>query len=205
MIDRKKKLKYVQLLLLIISFIIIYFAYYNKNESDKNNIISKQIENNLKNPKKEDVANEDTFFDIEYAGLDLNGNRYLLKSEEAIVDKTKPELIHMKAVKANFYFKDSTTLYIESDKGLYNNKTFDMKFEKNVKANYLDSELFAENADYSNSKGNVNIYKNVKINDVSGNLVADKLLFDIASQKLDITSLNENKINANINLNEKKF
>ena len=35
-----------------------------------------------------------------------------------------------------FYFKDDTILNIKSDNGIYNNKTLDMIFEKNVKADY---------------------------------------------------------------------
>ena len=145
------------------------------------------------------------FFDIEYSGFDLQGNRYLLRSKEAYVDDTRVEIIHMKNVDAKFYFKDNTTLFIIADSGIYNNKTLDMKFEKNVEANYLDSELFAEKAEYSNSKSFLSIYQNVRINDIAGNLIADKLLFDITSQKLDITSFNNGRINANINLNEKRF
>ena len=80
-----------------------------------------------------------------------------------------------------------------------------MKFTKNVKAKYLDSELFAEKADYSNSKNYLSIYENVRINDIQGNLIADKLLFDITKQKLDITSFNDGKINANVRLDEKRF
>ena len=71
-----------------------------------------------------------------------------------------------------------------------------MKFEDNVKANYQDSELFAEKANYSNSESYLSIYENVRINDIKGNLIADKLLFDITKQKLDITSFNDGKINA---------
>ena len=36
--------------------------------------------------------------------------------------------------------------------GIYNNKNLDMKFEKNVKGKLLESDLFAEKAEYSNSK-----------------------------------------------------
>ena len=89
--------------------------------------------------------------------------------------------------------------------GIYNNKTLDMKFEQNVKANYLRSELFAEKAEYSNSESFLSIYENVGINDIKGNLIADKLLFDITKQKLNITSFNNGKINANVKLNEKRF
>ena len=111
----------------------------------------------------------------------------------------------MKIVEAIFYFKDNTVLYISSENGVYNNKTLDMKFEKNVKAKYEDSELFAGKAEYSNSQSYLSIYENVRINDMRGNLIADKLLFDIKKQKLDITSFNKGKINANVKLDEKRF
>ena len=88
----------------------------------------------------------------------------------------------MKIVNAIFYFKDNTTLYVWADNGIYNNQTFDMEFENNVKANYQDSVLFSGKAEYSNSKSFLSIYDNVRINDKSGNLIADKLYFDITKE-----------------------
>ena len=52
----------------------------------------------------------------------------------------------------------NTVLYIWSDEGIYNNKNFDMKFSMNVRAEYMDSKLFAEKADYSNSENYLSIY-----------------------------------------------
>ena len=75
-----------------------------------------------------------------------------------------------------------------------------MLFKKNVKANYEESKLFAEKAEYSNSKSFLTISENVKIKDIRGTMIADKLLFDIKKQTLNIASFNDNKINANINL-----
>ena len=85
-------------------------------------------------------------------------NRYILKSKEAYLDEISPEIIYMSSVEAIFYFKDDTTLRIWSKKGIYNNKTLDMKFIDNVKAKYLNSNLFAERADYSNSERYLSIY-----------------------------------------------
>ena len=152
-----------------------------------------------------DEDDKDLFFNIEYTGLDLRGNRYLLKSEKARLDEFKPEIVYMETVHAIFYFKDNTILYIWSDEGIYNNKNFDMEFSKNVKANYMDSELFAEKANYSNTGNYLSIYENVRINDIRGNLIADKLLFDITKQNLAITSFNDGKITANVKLDEKRF
>ncbi len=80
-----------------------------------------------------------------------------------------------------------------------------MKFSNNVKAEYMDSKLFAEKANYSNTENYLSIYENVRIDDIRGNLIADKLLFDIKKQDLSITSFNDGKINANVKLDEKRF
>ena len=202
-IDRKKKLRLIQFFLLFFGLLAIYLTYYNKELNEDQNSISKKIPKKNQNISEEDER--DLFFNIEYSGFDLQGNRYSLKSEEAFIDKLNSEIVYMKNVNAIFYFKDNTILYVSSNNGIYNNKTLDMKFEQNVKANYLSSELFAEKAEYSNSESFLSIYENVRINDIKGNLIADKLLFDITDQKLDITSFTDGKINANVNLNEKRF
>ncbi len=200
MIERKKKIRIIQFSLLIFALIIIYLTYYNKEYSNTDIVETKQM--------KETVSEEvdkDVFFNIEYSGRDLNSNRYLLKSKEARLDELKPEIVYMKDVSATFYFKDSSILFVHSDEGTYNNKNFDMKFEQNVKAEYMGSKLFAEKANYSNTENYLSIYENVRINDIRGNLIADKLLFDIKKQNLAISSFNDGKINANVKLNEKKF
>ena len=127
------------------------------------------------------------------------------KSKKAEFAKGKSEIIYMNGVDAVFYFKDGTILNVTSKFGTYNNKTLDMIFEENIIANYGDSSLTAKNAEYSNSKGLLTITNKVKINDNRGNLVADKLLFDLKNQTLNIASLSKSKINAKIKLNEKRF
>ena len=76
--------------------------------------------------------------------------------------------------------------------------------KKNIKALYEGSELYAQRADFSNSNGYLTITEDVKVKDFRGTMVADKLLFDIKKQTLDIASFNDGKINANINLKWKK-
>ncbi len=202
MIDRKKRLRLIQISLLLFGCLIIYLTYYNSDiDQNKEKTVKK-----IQKKSKENISEEkDVFFNIEYSGFDLQGNRYLLKSEEAYIDEKNAEIVYMTSVDATFYFKDDTILYVKAKTGIYNNKSLDMKFENDVNANYLESVLFAEKAEYSNSKSFLSIYDNVRINNLQGNLIADKLLFDITDQKLDITSFNNGKINANVNLNEKRF
>ena len=198
--ERQKRLRIIQVCLLIFGLLIVFFTYKLNNKSftektnSKLNDVSKQ---DLKDITK---SEGDVFYNIEYVGLDLAGNRYILKSKEAYTDKNSTEIINLKLVEAVFYFKDGTILNIYSEEGNYNNLNLNMNFYGNVKGVYGDSKLFAQKAEYSNSESMLLISDKVKVNDPQGTLYADKLLFDIKKQKLNITSFKNNKINANINL-----
>tara|TARA_B100001057_G_scaffold340960_1_gene341763 strand:+ start:1124 stop:1753 length:630 start_codon:yes stop_codon:yes gene_type:complete len=209
MMERKKKLRIIQGSLLIICFIFFFLTYFKDNSEIKNKkVIPENIKNKIEKDLKKNVDNIDdgnTFYNIQYSGLDVSGNRYIIKADEATTIETNNELINMRGVNAFFYFKDDTVLTVKSKKAEYNNRTLDIKFFEDVKAFYNESKLFAEEAEYSNSKNFITITNNVKINDPKGNLFADKLLFDIKNQNLNITSFKNSKINANIDLNEKRF
>ena len=200
MIDRKKKLRIAQISLLILGLTILFFTYVNKENNPSTQIIPKETQERIKKDLAETSEKGDIFYNIEYSGIDLAGNRYILKSEEAYSSKEGQEIVNMKFVDAFFYFKDNTILKVESDTGIYNNKTLYMSFAGNVKASYEGSNLFAEKAEYSNSESYLVISENVKINDVKGSMVADKLYFDIKKQTLNIASFNDGKISTSVNL-----
>ena len=198
--QRKKRLRIIQISLLFFGILVLIITYGGgkKNFERKiTDVTQKKVETEINNSKDIDG---DVFINIEYSGLDLAGNRYILKSAEAYNSDTNNEIVNMKSVQATFYFKDDTVLNVWSDEGEYNNQTLDMKFRGRVKAIYENSTLYAGQADYSNSKSFLIISNNVKIDDIRGKIVADKLLFDIKKQKLNIASFNDGKINANIKL-----
>lgn len=196
MISRNKQIKLIQIFLLIISLLIIFYTYFY-NQIKQEGIISPTDKKRIKT----DVASStgDIFYNIKYSGIDLSGNRYVLTSKEAFVDESSQETVTMNFVNAIFYFKDNTKLIIDSDEGLYNNKTLDMIFEKNVIATYEDSKLFGEKIIYLNKEKTLEVLDNVKLVDVRGSMSADKLLFDLETKKLEISS-HKSKINTNINL-----
>ena len=200
MTKRKKKLRIIQFSLLIFGCLIIFFTYLDEENVSNETILSKETQEKLKKQLSKKTTEGDVFYNIEYSGLDLSGNRYILRSKEAVTSEISQEIVNMKSVEAMFYFKDDTTMRVVSSEGIYNNKTLDMIFTDNVKAFYEGTELLAEKAEYSNLKSFLTITKNVIVKDIRGTMFADKLLFDIKKQKLNISSINDNKINANINL-----
>ncbi len=198
MIERKKKLLIIQFLLLFLGLMIFSITYLKKGtNSDLTN-----AQNLTEMSKKEDG---NLFYNIEYSGIDLAGNRYIIKSEKAESNVSNENLIDMTGVTAVFYFKDETILEIKSEFGIYNNDNLDIKFEKNVYANYKKSVLKAQLAEYYNDMGKLIISDNVSVNDIQGNLKADKLVFDVNDKTLEIESFNNNKINVNVSDNEKRF
>ena len=200
MIERKQRLRILQIGFLILGLLIIFFTYLNDDRSFEDRIISEETQEKIKGQLNDKENNGDIFYNIEYSGLDLAGNRYILKSKEAFNNKVNENIINMKLVESVFYFKDGTILNVESDEGIYNNKTLDMKFIDNVRANYEGSHLKAQKADYSNKKSFLIITGDVEVKDIKGTISADSLYFDLKKQTLDIASFKNNKINANINL-----
>ena len=196
--NRKKKLISYQIVLLLCSFFVIFFTYINSNnKSSKTQINIDRIEDTA---VQENEKNLNIFYDIEYKGLDLSGNRYVLKSKKATIEKEEKERVYMESVEGTFYFKDNSTLSVQSKKGIYNNNTLDMIFEEDVRANYENSKLFAEKAEYFNTKGFLIISKNVRLEYTKGNMFADKLIFDIKDKQLKIQSDKNKLINANVKL-----
>ena len=195
-----KNIKFFQIFLIFAGIILIYITYISfKNESVEK-ILSEETKSVIDDKllKNQDDS-QNIFFNIEYSGIDLAGNRYILKAKEAVNEKTSSEILNLKLVTSIFYFKNGKILNISSNYGKYNNKTLDMLFRNDVRASYDGSKLYANKAEYNNSQGNLVISNNVKVTDIKGTVLADKVVFDINENKLNI-SANENKmINAILN------
>ena len=195
MTDRKKKILLIQITLFIIAISLLYFTYYNKDlDTQKTGV--ERIEN--KEVEESDSKAVNVFEDIEYKGIDLNGNRFTIKSEIADFELETPELINMKIMSAIFYFKDGTILKVKGDYGTYNNKNNNMEFRDNIEAVYGQNYLYADNLDYLNSENSLTIYGNVKGEGIEGNIMADNLEFDLSLKTLNISMFSKNQINVKL-------
>ena len=192
MTNRKKNILLIQTLIFITAILLIYYTYGNKKQDDDkvSTIVTKE-----ERSEEDGTTASNTFLDVEYKGVDLRGNRYEIRSKTADFKIDSPELINMEVMSAIFYFKDGTVLKVKGDYGTYNNKTNDMKFRKNIKAQYRNDNLFADNLDFLNTKNSLTIYGNVRVESIKGSIVADNLEFDLLKQTLDVSMFDNKQVN----------
>ena len=193
MSTRKRKLIVIQTILFTIAIILLYIFYY---KGSVNNKITEEIK--IENEKIEKLSEANFFENVEYKGVDANGNRYLLKSELASFNESKPELVDMVGMNAFFYFKDGTILEVSGKKGVYNNKTNDMSFRDEVKVVQAENQISADNLDYFNFKRLINIYGNVVGKSLDGNFSSDILNLNIDDQSVDFLMNNDNQVKINL-------
>ena len=190
---RKRKLIFIQSILLLIAVSLLYIFYY---QDDVNNNTIEEVK--IENDKLEKLGESNFFEDVEYKGFDVNGNRYLLRSKIASFDDVSPELVKMIGMNATFYFKDGTILEVSGKKGMYNNKTNDMQFRENVKVVQAENRIFADNLDYFNIKRIIKVYGNVRGKSLDGNFNSDILNINIDNQSVDFLMNNNDQVKINL-------
>ena len=194
MSQRKRKLLLIQSFLFLIAIILFFIFYYQKND-----VTEQTKKNSAEITKVTEEQSSNYFEDVEYKGIDANGNRYLLRSDIATFDEKSPELINMEGMKAVFYFKDGKILRVSGETGRYNNKTNDMEFRNNVKIVQASNKIFADNLDYFNLKKLINIYGNINGQSLDGNFTADILKLNIDDQSIDFSMKDNEQVKININ------
>lgn len=190
---RRKKILLIQIFIFLAASVLLYYTYYEKNT---NPLLKAEFEKKIQ--KSNVNENKNTFENIEYKGLDLNGNRYSVNAEKASFIITKPEEINMEIMLVYFYFKDSTVLRIESKSGVYNNQTFDMQFRDQVKAKYEENYLFSDKLNYFSNSGLITISGNILGESIQGDVVADKAVIKIKDKTLNLSMFDENQVNVNL-------
>ena len=97
MTSRKNKILLIQFFLLFFGTLIIFFTYSNFEKNKGNEILNETIKSEIQNKKIRDENTSNIFFDIEYSGIDLSGNRYILKAGEAKNNETEKNIVNLKS------------------------------------------------------------------------------------------------------------
>jgi len=188
----------IQLILFFILIIIIsvfynkYFKKNHKSETDNTlSITSSQIqkEDNLINQKENNVIKN-----LKYEISIRENNDYQIMSElSELTYEDDAELILMKKVTAILTDEINNSIIITSDKAIYNNTNYNTSFENNVRIQYLNNIILADNMFLDFKENFISVKNNVKYNGSLGNLETDNIKINLITKKIDVFMNNANE------------
>ena len=188
----------IQLILFSILIIIIsvfynkYFKKNHKSETDNTlSITSSQIqkEDNLTNQKENNVIKN-----LKYEISIRENNDYQIMSElSELTYEDDAELILMKKVTAILTDEINNSIIITSDKAIYNNTNYNTSFENNVRIQYLNNIILADNMFLNFKENFISVKNNVKYNGSLGNLETDNIKINLITKKIDVFMNNANE------------
>ena len=185
------KNKVIQIFLLILILITIFFTYqkYFKVEKtvDKKNILKtetkKQNSNNLIKNLKYNVKFED------------NTQYTIISKLSEITHINNQETVFMQQVNATFIDKNNDFLKISSENAIFNNFTYNTSFEKKVRIEYQNNIIQSEKLLLNFEENIVTISDNIIYEGIKGLVKADNIKIDLISKNIEIFMNNsKNKV-----------
>ena len=176
----KKFIQLILFLFLIIISIIFYKVYFDNtkepatvNKIQNDNSLTNTENNLIKNLKYEIKLNQD--------------NQYIITSDlSEITYENNIEIVKMQNVEAIFIDQTNIPIIVTSDQAIYNNSSYNTKFNKNVKIKYLDNLILSDYMDLDFNNNLITINKNVKYNGLQGTILADNVKIDLITKKIEI-------------------
>ena len=188
----------IQLILFFILIIIVsvfynkYFKENNKAETDNTLPItstSNQKEGDLTNQKENSIIKN-----LKYEISIRENNDYQITSElSELTYKDGTELILMTKVTAILTDENNNSIIVTSDKAKYNNSSYNTSFENNVRIQYLNNIILADNMSLDFNENFISVKNNVKYNGSLGNLEADNIKINLITKKIDVFMNNTNE------------
>ena len=145
--------------------------------------------NEVNNVQKEKQS--DTIKDLQYLSKDTNGNTYLVRAKNGVVNMENSDLINLFDVNAKITFDKNKIVTITANKASYNNSNNDTEFSENVYLIYDNHHLKSKNLLIKFSENYAKIYNDVIYNDFFTILFADKIEVDLINRTSKISMFEE--------------
>tara|TARA_B100001057_G_scaffold422156_1_gene443518 strand:- start:7870 stop:8466 length:597 start_codon:yes stop_codon:yes gene_type:complete len=188
--DKKKGLQLSLIILLILSSIVFYKKFFNKNISlTEKKINEKEITDNDDVNKNKDSNVIET---LKYISQDLIGNTYIINADSAKFEKDKVDSIILFEVSAEIIRQDNETIKIYSKTADYNKKNNDTIFKNSVSIEYGDQIIRSEVVKLNFSENLIEIIENVHYMSDNTKIYADKVELDLLRKKMKISMNNQN-------------
>ena len=180
--------KIIQLSLVSIGLFLILATYFfypkiiKKEETIKDDII------------KTDSGERNTFENVEYKGSFENEMPFTVKAENAYILIEQPDLVYLTNMHVTLHTSDGRIIIITSLKGRYNKVTFDLFFEKSVKAIDSETTVLAENLDLLATEDLAKAYNDVLLTNDKGSLQADRVYYDFETKYYQVSMFTDKKV-----------
>ena len=145
--------------------------------------------NEINNVQKEKQS--DTIKDLQYLSKDTNGNTYLVRAKNGVVNMENSDLINLFDVNAKITFDKNKIVTITANKASYNNNNNDTEFSENVHLIYSNHHLKSKNLLIKFSENYAKIYNDVIYTDFFTKLFADKIEVDLINRTSKISMFEE--------------
>ena len=145
--------------------------------------------NEINNVQKEKQS--DTIKDLQYLSKDTNGNTYLVRAKNGVVNMENSDLINLFDVNAKITFDKNKIVTITANKATYNNNNNDTEFSENVHLIYSNHHLKSKNLLIKFSENYAKIYNDVIYTDFFTKLFADKIEVDLINRTSKISMFEE--------------
>lgn len=185
----KKTTIQILLIFLIFLFSTLFYLKYFKN--------SQKISENIPKEGKQIITSQNdnsTYIDnVNYISSDTRGNRYQITAEQAEIKIEDSDVMLLENVVAYIFIKDSDTIMITSNFGVYNSKNYDTIFSENVIILYPGHKITGEYLDLSFLKNLGTISKDVIYKGEKTSLFADKVEINLTTKDTKIFMDDKNK------------
>ena len=183
----KKIIFQILVLFVILLFTFLLFDQYSSNYTAKTIDTSQDIIYSNPESNSTNIINN-----IEYKSFDTIGNQYNIKAKSGTISDESPNLILMKNVVSEIYFKDEKIL-ITALFATYNTINYDTIFKDKINIKYGEHYLNSNNANLFFKDHRIELYDNINYTNLNSSLLADEIEIDLLTRDLKVYMRNENK------------
>ena len=160
--------KVTQIILLLLSFLLIFYTYYYLPKQNQGSI---KVETKEEIKTVEEIKSKNTFANTEYIDTDKEGKKYTTRAKESFILQNEPDLIYLTDVYSfTTLKKDNTLIEISSKQALVNKKIKETTYENQVVITNKSYKITANIAKHLSQKNLIIIDGNVIMKDLTDGL-----------------------------------